>query len=163
MAADGQDMKPVLDPASGSRMFYFDKQDDRVVFGDIRNETHYLPDRILEINPDVVTDFRDLPYDNSQFKLVIFDPPHIYDVRPGAWLKKKYGALDAETWPEDLKKGFAECFRVLEPYGVLVFKWNEYDIPLKDVLALTPEKPIIGNRKPHMSKTHWVLFMKGSQ
>lgn len=34
----------VLDPASGSRMMYFDKADDRVLFGDIRTESHILCD-----------------------------------------------------------------------------------------------------------------------
>ena len=24
---------------------------------------------------------------------------------------------------------FRECFRVLKPYGVLIFKWNEVQIP----------------------------------
>lgn len=36
--------KLVLDPASGSRMMYFDKTDDRVLFGDIRTEQHILCD-----------------------------------------------------------------------------------------------------------------------
>ena len=47
-----------------------------------------------------------------------------------------------------------------KPYGVLVFKWCECDIPLKDVLELCPVRPIIGNRRPKASKTHWVLFMR---
>ena len=61
-------------------------------------------------------------------------------------------------WREDLRKGFAECFRVLKPDGVLVFKWSEHQVPLKDVLALTDEKPLIGERR---SKTHWMIFIKG--
>lgn len=49
----------VLDPASGSRMFYFDKADPRVLFGDIRSEQHVLSDgRALNITPDAMTDFR---------------------------------------------------------------------------------------------------------
>lgn len=63
----------VLDPASGSRMFYFDKEDDRVLYGDIRDESHTLVDgRALEIHPDVQMDFRDLPFPDGIFRVVIF-------------------------------------------------------------------------------------------
>ena len=49
---------------------------------------------------------------------------------------------------------------MLKPNGTLVFKWNECQIPLKEILPLCPAKPIIGNRSPKQSKTHWILFMK---
>jgi SAM-dependent methyltransferase len=44
-----------------------------------------------------------------------------------------------------LRLGFAECFRVLRPGGTLIFKWNETQVPLKEVLALTPHKPLFGH------------------
>lgn len=48
----------VLDPCCGSRMFWFDKSNPDVVFGDIRRERHTLCDgRSLVVNPDVVMDF----------------------------------------------------------------------------------------------------------
>ena len=59
----------VLDPASGSRMMYFDKADDRVLFGDIRTEQHTLCDgRALNIEPDMEMDFRSLPFDDGAFR-----------------------------------------------------------------------------------------------
>ena len=36
--------KTILDPCCGARMFWFDKNDERAVFGDIRNETKQLCD-----------------------------------------------------------------------------------------------------------------------
>jgi hypothetical protein len=49
----------ILDMCCGSRMFWFDKQDARAVFADIRAEQHTLCDgRSLVINPDVIADFR---------------------------------------------------------------------------------------------------------
>ena len=72
-----------------------------------------------------------------------------------------YGSLDKDTWKEDLAAGFKECFRVLKPHGTLIFKWNEIDIPLNDVLALTPEKPLYGHRSGKKANTHWVSFIKG--
>lgn len=151
----------VLDPASGSRMFYFDKADPRVVFGDIRSESHVLCDgRALDVRPDQIMDFRDLPQDDGTFSVVIFDPPHLVRVGRRSWMFKKYGALDATTWREDLAAGFAECFRVLTPNGVLIFKWNETQIPISQILALTPHKPLVGHRSGKAANTHWVTFLK---
>jgi hypothetical protein len=76
-------------------------------------------------------------------------------------MRKKYGVLDKETWQDDLTKGFAECFRVLKDEGTLIFKWNEVSIPLKDILALTPYKPVLGHPSGKRMGTHWVLFIKG--
>ena len=39
--------QPVLDPACGGRMFWFDKSDDRVLFGDVRDESWELCDGIV--------------------------------------------------------------------------------------------------------------------
>ncbi|MCP5705795.1 SAM-dependent methyltransferase, partial [Klebsiella pneumoniae] len=48
----------ILDMCCGSRMFWFDKQDPRAVFADIRSEQHTLCDgRRLVISPDLVADF----------------------------------------------------------------------------------------------------------
>lgn len=59
-------------------MFYFDPKDERVLFGDIRSEEHVLCDgRALNINPDAYTDFRDLPFPDESFRVVVFDPPHV--------------------------------------------------------------------------------------
>lgn len=152
----------VLDPASGSRMFYFNREDPRVIFGDRRSESHTLCDgRALEVSPDVITDYRSLPYRADTFRVVVFDPPHLTRIGAKSWMFKKYGGLDVTTWREDLGAGFAECFRVLEPFGVLIFKWNETQIPVSDVLALTPEKPLVGHRRVGKSAdTHWITFIK---
>jgi len=67
----------VLDPCCGSRMFWFDRQNPDVVFGDKRTETHVLCDgRTLRIEPDMTLDFTAMPFDDGTFKLVVFDPPH---------------------------------------------------------------------------------------
>lgn len=152
---------PVLDPASGSRMFYFDKQDERVLFGDIRSEQHVLCDgRALNINPDAMTDFRDLPFNDDMFSVVIFDPPHLVNAGPRSWMAAKYGKLDPDTWEDDLRAGFAECFRVLKSNGVLIFKWAEVQITVSRILALTEHKPLIGHKSGKQQGTHWITFLK---
>ena len=150
----------VLDAACGSRMMWFDKQDTRAVFGDIRTESSELCDgRMLEVCPDQVMDFRDLPYPDATFWHVVFDPPHLNRLGKDSWTAAKYGAL-LPSWRDDLRAGFAECFRVLKPHGTLIFKWNEDQIPVSEVLALTPHKPLYGHRSGRLSKTHWIAFIK---
>lgn len=153
----------ILDMCCGSRMFWHDKQDDRAVFSDIRAEQHTLCDgRSLVISPDVIADFRALPFASNSFPVVVFDPPHLERLGENAWMRKKYGALNRQTWRDDLRAGFSEAFRVLWPHGVLIFKWNETQIPTNQVLALTDEKPIITQRTGKNDKTHWIIFVKGT-
>ncbi|OSI20433.1 SAM-dependent methyltransferase [Neisseria dumasiana] len=160
----------VLDPASGSRMMYFDKNDQRVLFGDIRQEEHILKDRhynrTLEVKPDVKLDFTKLPFDSGSFRLVVFDPPHLVHAGDKSWLAKKYGRL-GENWQTDIKAGFSECFRVLEEGGILIFKWNENQIRVKDILALTDQKPLFGHvtmkHKKNQTATHWFTFIKETE
>lgn len=154
--------KLILDPASSMRSFYFDKNDERVLFGDIReNETHLLTNgQVINIKPDMVMDFRSLPFSDEHFQCVVFDPPHMLNLTEKSWMRKKYGVLDKDTWRDDLKSGFAECFRVLKTNGTLIFKWNEVSIPLKEILALTEYKPVCGHPSGKRMGTHWVLFIK---
>lgn len=158
----------VLDPCCGSRMMWFDKADPRAVFGDRRSETITVTDRshghaegtrTLQIEPDTLMDFRALPFGDGAFRLIAFDPPHLVRAGPRSWLAAKYGKL-GQDWRDDLRQGFAECFRVLEPGGVLVFKWNEVQIKVREVLALTPHQPLFGQVSGRAGMTHWLTFMK---
>lgn len=150
--------KVILDACCGSKMFWFDKENEAVLYMDKRKLSDELCDgRKLIINPDIIGDFRNMPFENNKFKLVIFDPPHLINAGEKSWLAKKYGKLDS-SWPIDIKKGFDECMRVLDEYGVLIFKWNEEQIKLKDILKEIEYKPLIGNKR---AKTHWLVFMKG--
>ncbi|MGS4785874.1 SAM-dependent methyltransferase, partial [Klebsiella pneumoniae] len=47
-------------------------------------------------------------------------------------------------------------------HGVLIFKWNETQIPVSQIIALTDEKPAIGQRTGKNDKTHWIIFVKGA-
>lgn len=70
--------QPVLDPACGGRMFWFDKSDSRVLFGDVRDESWELCDgRRFEVKPDMLMDYRDLPFPDETFRMVVLDPPHL--------------------------------------------------------------------------------------
>ena len=162
-APSGSAFPPALDVCCGSRMFWFDKQDPRALFVDIRRETWITDTRPgaspTVVNPDVLADFSNLPFPDNSFPLVIFDPPHLVRNGKQSRMSRKYGDLKGD-WREMIRKGFAECFRVLKPEGTLVFKWNELDVSVAEVMALTPERPLVGNRKPAASKTHWLVYLK---
>ena len=156
--------KPILDACCGSKMFYFDKNDDRVLFQDIRDiETTLCDGRHFEVHPDVQADFTDMPYPDGIFSMVVFDPPHLKysgDTKElKGWQMIKYGHL-GKGWRDILTKGFVECFRVLKPGGFLIFKWNETDIKVSELLKLTQEKPIFGHISGKRANTHWICFMK---
>lgn len=150
-------MSKILDACCGSRMFWFDKENPDVTFMDCRQYYEELPTgHVIDVDPDIVGDFRDMPFEDDVFDMVVFDPPHLINAGESSWLAKKYGRLD-ELWPEDIRQGFAECMRVLRPAGTLIFKWNEEQIPLSEVFEAIGEKPLFGNKR---SKTHWLVFMK---
>lgn len=148
----------ILDPCCGSRMMWFNKENQGVLFGDIRSEEHTLCDgRALKITPDINMDFRDMPFDDNTFKLVVFDPPHLRKAGKTSWIGKKYGIL-SDDWRNDLRKGFSECFRVLGQDGILIFKWNEIQIPVKQILSLTAYPPYsVINQVKHLKRTGFAL------
>ena len=153
----------VLDPCCGSRMFYFDKNNPNVLFCDNRLYSGVLCDgRKLEVSPDLVADVCDLPFDDEAFSLGVVDPPHLTGAGKSGWQALKYGILP-DDWKAWMTRAFSECFRVLAPNGTLIFKWYEYRIRLNEVLACAPCEPLFGNRAPHNSKTHWVVFFKSEE
>jgi hypothetical protein len=152
--------KVILDPCCGSKMFWFNKQHPNVIYGDKRTLTDTLCDgRTLSIQPDVEMDFTSLQFDDDTFNLVVFDPPHMTSLGANSWMAKKYGRL-TDGWQQDIADGFCECLRVLKPHGVLIFKWNETDVKLSEVLELCPINPLFGHTSGRHGKTHWITYMK---
>lgn len=134
--------KQILDACCGSRMFWFDKEHPAIVFMDNRSFAQNLCDgRRFEVKPDLIADFREIPFPDESFRLVVFDPPHLCRAGESSWLGIKYGILES-TWQDDLRRGFEECMRVLMDYGVL---------------KLLPVQPLFGHRR---GKAIWMCFMK---
>ena len=158
----------ILDACCGPRMMWFDSSDRRALFIDKRQEVvdrDWTKDgksagrKPAIVAPDIVADFTAMPFPDNSFWLVAFDPPHVTLSRTGVngKFRRLYGTLPAD-WRETLRAGFAECFRVLKPNGTLIFKWAEHSVGLREVLGLTPHKPLFGHRT--VRSTHWVAFMK---
>ncbi len=143
--------KYILDVCCGHKMFWFNKENPHVIFSDMKSD----------VDPDIVQDFRKLQYPNESFYLVVYDPPHLFS-RDGkfSWLNNKYGTLDPDQWPLDIKQGFDECMRVLKSFGILIFKWSEGSISVSTILSIFKTKPLFGHTSDKKGKTHWMCFMK---
>ena len=158
--------RDIVDVCCGSKMFWFDKENPNVLYLDKRHESLTAKDssskkgyRTIDVHPDAIADFTDLPLSDDSFSLVVFDPPHLKTLGKNSWMAKKYGRLP-DDWKYMISKGFDECMRVLKPKGVLVFKWNEHEIKSSDVLSLIPYKPLFGHTTGRQAKTIWMAFMK---
>ena len=143
-------------------MFWFNRKHPDTLYIDVRKEKkgHISRKSKHSVSPDIVMDFRDLKFPDKSFKLVVWDPPHRTDFTKTSLMAKQYGILNKETWQWDLKKGFDECWRVLEDYGVLIFKWNEKQIKVKKILNIFPVEPLFGHTSNSNKTTHWMCFMK---
>ncbi len=161
----------ILDATCGGRSIWHpeNKHREDTLYIDNRREDpgfHGQEGRSYAVQPDRVEDFRDLPFDDESFKLVIFDPPHVVKENGmesiSGHIEKKYGALHAETWQSDLRKGFEELFRVLEEGGTLVFKFADNHVDFQDVLDLAPVDPLLGTmtKKSSRCETRWFVFQK---
>jgi len=154
-------MKYILDACCGGRQIWFNKKDKETIYMDIRQEKKGViklqPNWSVE--PDIVADYRNMPFKDKSFKLIVWDIPHMIG-KTGGIIQKKYGYLDV-TYKEDLKNGFNEIWRILDDYGVLEFKYADINVPVKEMLSLFPEKPLFGTvTKKGVNNTFWFCFMK---
>ena len=154
--------KLILDACCGSRMMWFDRDNPSTIYTDIRSEQHTLCDgRILDIRPNKQMDFTALEFPDETFHLVVLDPPHMKKLGKNTWMAQKYGVL-LPSWETDIRAGVNECMRVLKPNGTFIFKWNEAQIKLNDVLKIIDHKPLFGHTTGKHGRTIWLCFMKMS-
>jgi len=112
------------------------------------------------VEPDVIGDFTKMEFQDKMFKMVIFDPPHVA-LNKTAWMAKKYGTIKGVDLQKSMKDGFGECWRVLDDFGTLIFKWNDNSVSIDKIKPLFPSEPIIFNRlRSKGKKTFWYVFMK---
>ena len=158
-------MKQILDMTCGGRIFWYQPENKTVEFVDKCCGAYDLGTyptkqgdhkRTLKIEPTTQADFRHLPFKNSSFYLVVFDPPHLKRAGKNSWLAKKYGTL-SDNWRRDIKQGFNEAMRVLKSNGTLIFKWSDEQIAVKEILATLDVKPLFSDKR---GKTRWLVFYK---
>ena len=156
--------KFILDACCGPKEMWTNKNHPNTIYIDIRKENKGFikQHKNIKIEPDLIMDFRKMNFPDNSFKLVVADPPHLKTLGETSLFRKKYGGLNKETYPQDLKMMFNELWRVLEENGVLIIKWSDYDIKIKELLKYFHTKPLfyqISSAKA-TSKTYWLCFMK---
>lgn len=142
----------ILDMTAGRRAIWFYKQNPLVTFVDRREE----------VRPDLVTDCTNLPFSDSSFDLIVFDPPHM-NCGPNSNMSKVYGHHTTRQILDLIENASNEAARVAAGSGLLVLKWNDHDIPLKKVFLLMPKwEPLFGHitKDGPGSKTYWVVLKK---
>lgn len=69
----------ILDMCCGSKMFWYEKHEPHTTYMDIRKATYTAKDRgkvrKIEVNPDIQADWKNIPFDDATFDLIVFDPP----------------------------------------------------------------------------------------
>lgn len=159
--------KEILDACCGGRMMWYQKNQPDTLYVDHRRYAEKLSNgQNFKVDPDMIVDYRHMPFVDDSFNLVAFDPPHFFSQKPTGWLAKKYGILDRENWRIDLKRGFDECWRVLKPNGTLIVKWSvergskSRSIPVTEVIKVFGQQPLFGTRPGSQGNTYWLIFMK---
>ena len=161
----------ILDACCGGRMWWWDKEHPLAVYMDVREAPRGSVGEVSgrpewnpswSCEPDVLGSFTAMPFPDESFQLVVFDPPHVVREKqpPEGINGLKYGALHPSTEQDDLRHGFAECWRVLAPGGTLVFKWAG---SLDRVKPHFPATPIVGTRSLREGSglgTRWFIFYK---
>ena len=157
--------KLILDVTCGGKTIWFQKNEPHTIYCDKRAEEGDVvycggeKKQHIVVSPDVICDFTCLPFENESFNLVVFDPPHIENIKDSSMLVLKYGKLTGD-WKPMIRKGFEECMRVLKVGGVLVFKWSDVSVSTREILNVIEQEPLFGHRSGKKMNTHWMCFMK---
>ena len=120
-----------------------------------------LLDRRAECEPDVVADWKALPFRDGSFDMVVFDPPH-HNLGTG-FLAESYGTCTTAQLMFDILHGSREARRVVRPGGWMALKWATRHIGLQRVLSHMPGwRPRFGQRTTgrgyQKDSTYWCML-----
>ena len=153
----------ILDATAGCRGIWYQKNHPDVTFLDKRKGV-FGKNIKYNINPDVVCEWKDMPFPDNTFDMVIFDPPHIIQNAESGDMVAEYGKLGTKTWKDELKVGFNQCFRVLKEDGIFILKWAECieskGKKINELLEMIEYNPLVGTRVGYRSTTLWIIFKK---
>ena len=157
----------ILDATCGFKGMWFQKNHSLVTFMDKRKGIfNHFEKSTIKVEPDVVCNWDDTPFDDNEFDMILFDPPHIIQNSTKGIMATKYGVLNPLTWKDDLSAGINELFRVLKQEGTFIFKWTETDkrTNIKNILELFPYSPLFGTNSKSIrsssGKIYWIVFLK---
>jgi len=157
----------ILDATAGFRGIWFQKNHPFVTFMDKREGSFRFSDicdyklsrdRTYKVKPDVVSEWKDTPFPDNHFDMVVFDPPHLIvdrEKKKGA-MTQAYGCLYKDNWKKELREGIKKLFDVLKPEGIFILKWCENSVKVEDIIDLCPYPPLFGSNTK--SKGHTQNF-----
>jgi SAM-dependent methyltransferase len=160
----------ILDATCGHKTIWYQKNHPFVTFMDKRkgtiarmtNNTKLKHRRFWDISPDVVSEWKDAPFPDNTFDMIVFDPPHIIrdKNKSSIAMEKAYGVLYSDNWRLEIKEGVHKLFDILKPNGIFILKWCENSIPVDKIIELMPYHPLFGTRTGQKNKNHWIVFLK---
>lgn len=165
-------MIKILDATCGPKGIWYQKNHPFVTFMDIRkgnidNKTKkikFKDRRRYKINPDVVSEWKDAPFPDNYFDMIVFDPPHIITNRNKkiSALAAEYGCLYYDNWRNILQEGIKKLFSILKPEGIFILKWCENSVKVEEIIKLCPYPPLFGSNTKSKGHTanFWILFLK---
>jgi len=165
----------ILDATAGYRGIWYQKNHPFVTFMDVRNGVidnktegcKFKNRRRFKVFPDVISEWKNTPFPNDYFDMVIFDPPHLIVERgkklPG--LAIEYGCLFKDNYRQVLSEGIKKLFDVLKPEGIFILKWCENKEKIDEIIKLFPHPPLFGSNTKSKGNTanYWIVFLKYRQ
>jgi len=144
----GDNRRMILDATAGNRTMYETKNAHNIIYIDIQKK--------LYRKPTIYADCTRTPFRDKTFHTIFFDPPHdwgktagdyytIPDLTPkemsmmGMKGNTYYGHEIYQSRMEltaFIYKAQKEFLRILKDDGLLWLKWNDYKIPLSNILAI---------------------------
>lgn len=162
----------ILDATAGYRGIWYQKNHPFVTFMDKRKETvdtrsdnNLKNSRRYKINPDVVSEWKDAPFPDNYFDMIVFDPPHLAWVnnKKESSLDKAYGYFKSkDECKRQITEGVNKLFKILKPEGIFILKWCENSIPIDEIIKLMPYQPLFGSNTKSKGHTanYWIVFLK---
>ena len=142
-----------------------------VVKNDIRNGEFLIGGRqkiIIEPNTSInmfeFVEEIDIKYIKScsftnEFDLIYLDPPH--SLKTTGIMNEKYTHLPND-WMKTISNMFANTDRLANQKTTIILKWNENEIPIKEILNIAKSNniyPLFGSKV--RTKTYWIVFKQG--
>ena len=149
-------MKLILDAAAGNRIMWLCKSPHDFVFVDLEKN--------LQVKPMIICDNTQMPFQDSIFDTIFFDPPHVwrnsstlsmFTCQNKEIFNKRFPKYAAERAPRyygwdkfktkndllnHITKAINEFERILKKDGLLFIKWCEIKIPLNEIRSALTTK-----------------------
>ena len=154
----------ILDATCGEKGIWLQKNHPLVTFMDKRKGKYYYASKDCtkvryNVEPNIVCEWKDAPFPDNHFDMIVFDPPHIVRKETTkSSMITEYGSLQPDTWNIEIKEGVKKLFDILKPEGIFIFKWSDNGgLKINNVLKLFPYKPLFGSTK---DGNWWLVFLK---